>query len=376
MPRLLLINPGGTPGEIVLHPGTNRIGRAEDNHHQIADASVSTHHCEVIVSESGCALIRDLGSTNGTFADSMRIEEAALVEGQAVRLGSVEMVFFAEGETRIAARPAPVRVRLTNVSASSEAEIDLSMPSARAVATAPMDLPEPRLRREPERQRKTFFNLFLGAFAYPLKKNGPMMLVCGTIFFGLLDFAANFLGGLISMFLVVLTVGYLFTYMESIVNSSAQGETEMPSWPEFSDYIHDILFPFLRFTSVWAVCLGPGIVTMIVWHPVIGMVVLGIGLFCAPMALLAVAMAGSIGGLNPFVIFPSIAKVPLEYLLVCGLLLIVLGMQGALRFALEAVDIPIVPAAVATFLGLYGITVEMRLLGLLYHTRKDRLAWF
>jgi NADH:ubiquinone oxidoreductase subunit 3 (subunit A) len=87
-------------------------------------------------------------------------------------------------------------------------------------------------------------------------------------------------------------------------------------------------------------------------------------------------MAGNISGLNPFIIFPGIAKVPLEYLLVCGLLAAILGVQAVLNFGLEMVSIPILSTAVATFIGLYGTFVIMRLLGLLYVTKKEKLNWF
>ena len=36
----------------------------------------------------------------------------------------------------------------------------------------------------------------------------------------------------------------------------------------------------------------------------------------------------------------------------------------------------IVPAVVGKFVSLYGLTVEMRILGLLYYANKEKLAWF
>jgi hypothetical protein len=43
---------------------------------------------------------------------------------------------------------------------------------------------------------------------------------------------------------------------------------------------------------------------------------------------------------------------------------------------LELTGIPMLPTVISTFISLYGITVEMRLLGLLYFTHKSKLAWF
>jgi pSer/pThr/pTyr-binding forkhead associated (FHA) protein len=66
------------------------IGRLEDNTFQIAEPSVSSHHCEVVL-RGDELLVRDLGSTNGTFVGGDRITEATVKPGQILRLGQVEM---------------------------------------------------------------------------------------------------------------------------------------------------------------------------------------------------------------------------------------------------------------------------------------------
>jgi len=40
------------------------------------------------------------------------------------------------------------------------------------------------------------------------------------------------------------------------------------------------------------------------------------------------------------------------------------------------IEIPLLPALVASFLSLYWLTVEMRIIGLLYYTNKEKLGWF
>jgi hypothetical protein len=66
------------------------IGRVEDNTFQIADPSVSSHHCEVHLRGSEI-LIRDLNSTNGSFINEVKITEQVLKPGQTLRLGNVEI---------------------------------------------------------------------------------------------------------------------------------------------------------------------------------------------------------------------------------------------------------------------------------------------
>lgn len=93
MNNRLLINPG-TPQawQIELKPGLNRIGRGESNDFVINHPSVSTHHCEITVTETTVTL-RDLGSTNGTFVERVPVNVFQLHNGQHVQFGSVDMMF-------------------------------------------------------------------------------------------------------------------------------------------------------------------------------------------------------------------------------------------------------------------------------------------
>src|SRR5262247_850176 len=92
----LVINPGlPTAWEIQLRPGINLLGRGFANDFKIEDASVSSSHCQIVVDQSQ-VLIRDLGSTNGTFVNRAPVKEAILQPGQSIHLGAVEMIFHSE----------------------------------------------------------------------------------------------------------------------------------------------------------------------------------------------------------------------------------------------------------------------------------------
>ena len=88
----LVVNPGKPEAwEIQLKPGANYLGRGDASDFQIPDASVSTRHCQIIVSGTSVS-IQDLGSTNGTFINGQQLTgEAILKSGQIIRLGQVEM---------------------------------------------------------------------------------------------------------------------------------------------------------------------------------------------------------------------------------------------------------------------------------------------
>ena len=66
------------------------MGRVEDNIFQIPDASVSSHHCEIIL-KGNEVVVRDLDSTNGTFINGQQVTEATLKPSQILRLGQVEV---------------------------------------------------------------------------------------------------------------------------------------------------------------------------------------------------------------------------------------------------------------------------------------------
>src|SRR5271156_717738 len=97
MPKLV-INPG-TPQarEFELKPGTNYLGRGFANDFKIEDPSVSSSHAEIMVSGNS-VLVKDLGSTNGTFVNRAPVTNVPLQPGQWLRLGGVEMLFETEAQ--------------------------------------------------------------------------------------------------------------------------------------------------------------------------------------------------------------------------------------------------------------------------------------
>lgn len=77
------------PWVIELRPGLNRIGRNPTNDFRVTEASVSSFHCEIVVSDNS-VLVRDLGSTNGTYINREPIQEAIIHAGQTLHLGQAE----------------------------------------------------------------------------------------------------------------------------------------------------------------------------------------------------------------------------------------------------------------------------------------------
>lgn len=90
MPRLI-IQSGEAQGEMIeLKPGSNRLGRGRSNDFPIDHETVSSAHCEIICLQ-GEVIVRDCGSTNGTFINDQPINESRLKPGDTLRLGDVQL---------------------------------------------------------------------------------------------------------------------------------------------------------------------------------------------------------------------------------------------------------------------------------------------
>ena len=72
--------------------GTTRIGRSDESEVALVDPSVSRVHA-VVELDGATPVVRDLGSTNGTFVNGRRIEAHQLRDGDELRFGNTRMRF-------------------------------------------------------------------------------------------------------------------------------------------------------------------------------------------------------------------------------------------------------------------------------------------
>src|SRR5260221_970162 len=101
MAKLVVLSAGMTGRTHELKVDKTTIGRVEDNTFQIAEPSVSSHHCELLL-RGNEVVVKDLNSTNGTFINGEKVSESVLKPGQVLRLGQIEMRLETD-----AAAPAP-----------------------------------------------------------------------------------------------------------------------------------------------------------------------------------------------------------------------------------------------------------------------------
>jgi DNA-binding winged helix-turn-helix (wHTH) protein len=79
--------------EIALAEGENVIGRDETASVWVDDVSISRPHARIVI-DGGGARLEDLGSKNGTYVSDRKITAVVeLSDGDALRLGSVNLVF-------------------------------------------------------------------------------------------------------------------------------------------------------------------------------------------------------------------------------------------------------------------------------------------
>jgi DNA-binding NtrC family response regulator len=93
----LVTQVGGRAREHVFDKAIVTIGAMEDNDLVVSDDTVSRYHCRIVQEDTGYVLV-DLGSTNGTFINRVRIREAYLKPGCTIGLGNTEVKFHSADE--------------------------------------------------------------------------------------------------------------------------------------------------------------------------------------------------------------------------------------------------------------------------------------
>jgi len=135
MAKLVVLSAGLNGRTHELNVDKTTIGRVEDNTFQIADPSVSSHHCEVLLRGSD-VVIKDLNSTNGSFINGEKISETVLMPGQTLRLGQIELQLLTEGMPMPAAKapaPAPAPAAPSSAPAPMRKAMDSTMVVPRGV---------------------------------------------------------------------------------------------------------------------------------------------------------------------------------------------------------------------------------------------------
>jgi len=93
---LVFVSADGQTQEVPLSPRRYVIGRQTDCQLRVPERAVSREHAELVF-DGDSLMIRDLGSSNGTYLNKHRIDQKLLEAGDVLGIGSVAIVVKIDG---------------------------------------------------------------------------------------------------------------------------------------------------------------------------------------------------------------------------------------------------------------------------------------
>jgi hypothetical protein len=223
--------------------------------------------------------------------------------------------------------------------------------------------------------------MIMDAVVYPFRGHGVFLIFIGGLMLGAVEIVSHYnMYFVFSVLFMVFDLGYLANYMFKIVEHTIQGENNLPTWPDFSDFWNSCIVPFFQMMVIFTTCLLPALVPLLSF----GFTPLGIicsivgfllGCFYMPMALLAVSLNGSISALRSRVVWPAIRSVLGPYL-VTYIALVVMGGLSALIQGVMTENMPLLVYFLNSVISTFFIAMEMRLVGLLYVRHRDTIDLF
>ncbi len=367
----LIIDCEGTPQTRVdLTSGEYSLGTADTNSIVIQHPTISRHHCDILVDADGRVIVRDAGSTNGTWLANESVSHAVLAPGQT----------FQAGVARITMDTPPVKRFIPRVPAPP--------PSAPPSAT----LPTPRSRPQPVEyaEPRSFFQELPGACMYPIRGDA-LAYIAAVLFMELVQSSISNILGLVSLIITVVIGCYLVILLQQIIHSTIDGQDQLPNMPFTALDWRENVGLYLRYTVLTCFCFGP--VFLFYFCSGFNENTPGILLYAAygitclyfPMAILAFLITDTLMVLSPVFIIRSIFRNLPDYLLLAGLLALGIGASNLATSLFEpdpgagVISRRSLFAWVMRFvtegISLYLFFVWMRLVGLFYRRNKDRLAW-
>jgi predicted component of type VI protein secretion system len=122
---LVYFKPDGGRKDISLDKANIVIGRRPDCDVRVPRLGVSRRHCELVV-RGDSLVVRDLGSSNGTYVNGTRISGENIVEpGTRLRVGQVVLMVRIDGQPAdLTAPPAPAPAAAKAAAAKAPATAD------------------------------------------------------------------------------------------------------------------------------------------------------------------------------------------------------------------------------------------------------------
>jgi pSer/pThr/pTyr-binding forkhead associated (FHA) protein len=94
---LVMFRSDGQRRSFSIHKEQTILGRREDCDVRIPLGEISRKHCKLTRQDDGSIKIEDCGSSNGTYVNGKRVQEATLEAGDTLQIGPVAFVIQING---------------------------------------------------------------------------------------------------------------------------------------------------------------------------------------------------------------------------------------------------------------------------------------
>ena len=272
--------------------------------------------------------------------------------------------------------PQPERIEAPQPDLTKEQQFDALRQSAGLISLMP--------ELTPKRTRPWFIDSFL----YPANSHGliflaiviliplAIQLLCKLLFLftGPLAFIVALPGGLISFVIGM----YVYWFLAQCIRDSATGSIRVQDTTAETPGLWEILWQLVKIIACLVVYLVPAYFYHRFTHrtDLLFWLLLGVGVFLYPMALLGVIMFDSFNGLNPIIIIPSIFSTFFQYcglVVLIGAIIVLLILTGRLLFINLLFSLLLFPVLQA--IDLYMALIAAHLLGRFYFKYKEKLNW-
>jgi hypothetical protein len=203
--------------------------------------------------------------------------------------------------------------------------------------------------------------------AYPLQASALISIAA----YAALRLIASFLPWLASIVLAVIALAALYRFASQVLVNTAHGRMTAPEgWAQSED---NVGYTQLR---LQVALMAMGLLAVLLFGPVIGLIVAIVIAFAAPGATMSIATDGDLWlALNPATWFAIMGRLGWPYFVVAVLCGVVLVSQANAQAFLFPFLPPTVGLFVAFLIGHYATVVNFHLMGYLIYQYHDELGW-
>ena len=223
---------------------------------------------------------------------------------------------------------------------------------------------------ESSREVQSLPVLLAGAFVYPFRGK-TVLWVLGVIVASVVVSFMPVVGGILS---ASVQLGFLM----AVLRSSADGKDTLEVDASELGDVWSWFAPFFRYLGAVLVSFGAAIVAAVLLEPseiaiVYALALAGALYFPAAVIVAAHQHEGFLGALNPVTSFGLITRIPAAYAVTLGFLAGAGALGGAVNYATDLIEVPILGGIVHRVFGFFAPVVMMRMLGVLVNEKREEL---